>query len=431
MRVKKRVFFQELLIYLLVFLLPVQLGRHFFFNFSRIGGLVSDYLTPVIYLTDIIILVLIFLDLKEIFGRQKKRGQRQKQEGRGLIFLFFTYLLISSFVIAGNKWAAIYKFIKIGELFWLFKIIIDRQPKIHLLLTAYSLSVIYTSLLAIRQFIEQQSIGGAWWYLGERSFHASTAGIALGTLGGRLFLRAYATFAHPNLLGGFLSIGLPMVFLYLWRNFALSKIKRIILTAGLILGTITLVLTFSRASWLVFGSGMALVIITKVPEAGEFITARKKWLFPIFIFLIIISVVLPLNLDKIRQVKRGSLFERSKLIKYSLVVISQNPVWGTGLNNAIIKQYQLMPKKYGLFILQPVHNTYLLILTELGLTGFLFLLIFLKRCFEHLNRNNVSLYIPWLMLLALGFFDHYLVTLQQGQLLVIIFTSLVFNREKG
>ena len=89
-----------------------------------------------------------------------------------------------------------------------------------------------------------------------------------------------------------------------------------------------------------------------------------------------------------------------------------------------------MPKRYGLFILQPVHNAYLLILTEAGFSGFLFLLIFLKRSFERLNQDNIRRYLPLVMLLSLGFFDHYLVTLQQGQLLAVVFSSLVFYKEK-
>ena len=412
MKLKK---LQKNLIYLLVLLLPVQLGRHFFFDFSSIAGIVSDYLTPVLYLTDIIIFILIFSDLQKI----------RKESSKKLILLLI-FLLYTCLVIAGNKWAALYKLFKTGEMILLGAVIVRNRPKINTLINAYSMGVLYTSILAIGQFINQRSYGGIWWFFGERTFFASSPGIALGTFSGRLFLRPYATFAHPNLLGGFLALGLPFVYFYLWKDLSLNRFKRVIYTLSLILGTIALVFTFSRASWLVFGLG--IILVTALQQAGvkEFISAKKKHFMLIFILFFILSVIVPIRLYKITDAKRGSLYERSQLIRYSLKSISQNPIAGTGLNNAIIRQYRLMPKNLGMFIQQPVHNVYLLILTETGLAGFLFLLVFLKRSFERLNRDNIMQYVPFIMLLLLGFFDHYPVTLQQGQLLTAVLSSFIF-----
>jgi|SRR3989344_1577656 len=185
------------LLYLLIFIIPVQLGAHFFFDFSQIAGIYSDYFTPTIYLTDFIILVLILLDIRE---RKFKIGK--------LPLIFLGLCLFSSLFIAVNKWAAIYKFLKIVEFMWLFKIIVNIRFKFKNVLTAYSLAIIYASILAISQFILQRTVGGLWWSLGERTFYASTPGIALGRVLGVLFLRPYATFAHPNILGGFLALGL-------------------------------------------------------------------------------------------------------------------------------------------------------------------------------------------------------------------------------
>ncbi|OGG02860.1 hypothetical protein A2W14_06450 [Candidatus Gottesmanbacteria bacterium RBG_16_37_8] len=422
---------KERLLYLLIFLLPVQLGRHFFFDFTRIAGITSDYLAPVIYLTDIVIFILIFLDLRDIFTIKRKKISRLNQKKGGTVILFFLYLILSVMLVSANKWASFYKLLKVGEFFWLFKIIIDLKAKFLPILTVYCLSVVYTSYLAINQFMWQKSSGGIWWSLGERSFYASTPGIALGSFGGRLFLRPYATFAHPNILGGFLAIGLPMVFLYLWKNKEIGRLVKFIFTLAFILGTITLILSFSRASWLVFILGLTIAMFTEVKKVKELIYFLRKWYFFLFIFLFIISIVLPLNLDRARRARRGSLFERSRLIISSLTLIGQNPITGTGLNNSVIKQYQSIPKRYGLVILQPVHNVYLLVLTELGFIGFIFLLIFLKRSFEKIDRENIHLFFPFLMLIILGFFDHYLVTLQQGQLLAVLFTGLVFWPQKA
>ena len=41
------------------FLLPSQLGKHYFFSFSYLSGIRVDYLAPTLYMTDIIAIILI------------------------------------------------------------------------------------------------------------------------------------------------------------------------------------------------------------------------------------------------------------------------------------------------------------------------------------------------------------------------------------
>jgi hypothetical protein len=45
--------------WLLIFLLPVQLGRHFWPDFSFVLGLKIDYLAPTVYLTDLLVLLIL------------------------------------------------------------------------------------------------------------------------------------------------------------------------------------------------------------------------------------------------------------------------------------------------------------------------------------------------------------------------------------
>ena len=50
------------------------------------------------------------------------------------------------------------------------------------------------------EFIKQASLNGLFWWLGERTFTSSTPGIAKAVIDGRLLMRPYATFPHPNVL---------------------------------------------------------------------------------------------------------------------------------------------------------------------------------------------------------------------------------------
>src|SRR6266542_2212573 len=62
-----RLVFFDVLVFLFLFLLPTQLGKHFFFDFSYISAVRIDYLAPTLFLTDIIALLLIVLNIKNIF----------------------------------------------------------------------------------------------------------------------------------------------------------------------------------------------------------------------------------------------------------------------------------------------------------------------------------------------------------------------------
>lgn len=175
------------LFYILLLFFPTQLGRHFFFNFSLISGIRSDYLAPTIYLTDVLIFLtagIYFVSSinpsadRQVLSIRKKKNLRFTTYPLYLLVPIF-YLVFNCFFIAGNKWVAIYKFIKIVEYILFGYVVIKIKPKIKTVLTVLSISVLYSSLIAIWQFIIQKSIGGFFWFLGERTFYSSTVGIAV------------------------------------------------------------------------------------------------------------------------------------------------------------------------------------------------------------------------------------------------------------
>ena len=51
--------FSKLLIWLIVFFLPSQLGLHFWPSFSRAAGIRLDYLSPTLYFVDLLLLVFV------------------------------------------------------------------------------------------------------------------------------------------------------------------------------------------------------------------------------------------------------------------------------------------------------------------------------------------------------------------------------------
>ena len=201
----------QLLFSLLLVLLPAQPGYHLWPGWALVLGRRIDYLSPTLYLTDIIIFLLL---ISWYVGKRKK-----------IHFPILQTILIIGFIVtniyfAANRWVAFFSWIKILELVALGIYIVKTKPKFSAIIFPLSVGVFYSSVIAIIQFLLQHSIGGPLWFLGERTFSATTPGIAQiplcfpNKLNCPLMLRSYATFPHPNVLGGYLAVLLPVILQY-------------------------------------------------------------------------------------------------------------------------------------------------------------------------------------------------------------------------
>jgi O-antigen ligase len=337
------------------------------------------------------------------------------------------YLLFNSILIAANQWVALYKMIKIIEFILLGMVILKIKPKFDSIILFLSVGAVYSSIIAILQFILQRSVGGILWFLGERTFYASTPGIAALSVGGRLLLRPYATFPHPNVLGGFLAVVLPMILAFIIFNKKINKVLKIWLKCVFIIGFIALFLTFSRAAWSVFLFGILFAVVNKKGGVNSFLVARKNAFLVGFYSLLLISVSLFFFLP----LKYTSFVERYQLISATISMVSTSFIFGVGLNNFVIRAKDYLPKVFDFYIFQPVHNVYLLIFAELGMIGFVMFMVFIFHLLLKSLKTNPLVTAAIFQIVLLGFFDHYLFTLQQGQLLFTLFASLAFLPQKN
>ncbi|MBI4153625.1 hypothetical protein HY503_01335, partial [Candidatus Woesebacteria bacterium] len=220
--------------------MPSQVGYHLWPDFAYVFGIRVDYLSPTIYLTDVLIILLF------IFWATAK----PKIEKRTIFWIVALFLVAAINVFfATSTPVAIYKWIKIFELlffgYYIFSIKgLDIKKQIILPLTV---SILFFSSIGIFQFLKQGALGGLLYFLGERSFSATSPGIALVDIAGREYLRAYSTFSHPNSFAGFLLVGLILVFF--------SEEKRRSKALAFSLGAAALLLTFS------LGAFMGLTVI--------------------------------------------------------------------------------------------------------------------------------------------------------------------------
>lgn len=406
------------LFWLLIFLLPVQLGRHFWPEWTQVLGLPIDYLSPTLYLTDVLVVVILvswWWEARKRFKLHDLRMTLQKHWWVGVVFL---YLFIAS-LLAQNPGAALFKFIKIIEFFLLGFYIVRNDYVLSTVSYPLSLAVIYSSLIAIFQFIKQASLNGVFWWLGERSFSLITPGIAKAIVSGRLVLRPYATFSHPNVLAGFLLVSMVLI----TGGDKKQGIRKIIQWAALILAAVVIILSFSRAVWLV-GLIIGFLAILKHFRGEE----KKKHLRGVVLLTLLVTIGLFFSFAK-NLSGQEFLVQRFSLAQIALKMIEANPFVGVGLNN-FIPQLPNYWQQYGMtYWLQPVHNIYLLVAVEAGLVGWLIFLWFLILTFKKLLvANRWSLITALSVILALGLFDHYWLTLQQTQLLLVVVFGLSWRQ---
>ena len=395
-----------------IFLLPVQLGYHFWPEWAFVFGIRVDYLSPTLYLTDVLFLILFLL-----FLITQKAGKKAIIWGFVAISVFGA---INSFSALSFQ-PAVYKWIKIFELFCL-AALVARSKQLRAgewIAKPLLFSLGMVALIGIAQVVKGGSLGGIVYFLGERAFSLSTPGIALTSLGGRELLRAYSIFSHPNSLAGFLGAGIILSSPLLFRA------KR---TLNLVLLAIILfafVLTFSLAP------AISLLVVLTILLFFRKNSAKLSKLAKGLLFLLAtISIALPLIASRGRDIAKQwgeSYSGRVDLAVSSGRMFSEKPLFGIGLNNFTIS---LPAKSVGhpfSWWLQPVHNIFLLSLSETGLTGFLVLVFLFYLALKNSSPRNKTVAAALLFILLTGFFDHYWLTLQQNQLLLAITLGLSFK----
>lgn len=428
---------------LLILFLPSQLGKHFWPDFSLISGIRVDYLSPTIYLTDIFVLLLFITWL--ISKVQSSEFKVQSYGSKLKIFsVVFLFLLINIFV-SHNVWNGLYHLLKFLEFSFVTYYVASSTKTVQQIKKIFfflGIGVIFESFLAGAQFIQQASIGGLFYFLGERTFTAATPGIANASIQGELILRAYGTFSHPNVLAGFLLVSMIcLVFSLPWARKGVEKIFWIV---AILLGTSMLLLTMSRIAIVLWIFILVLLLIATAfqkERVNSKIQVRTQNGFLILTTVLFSMIILlsPFGARFLQtNVGEESVVMREVLIRGSGELLSKQPVVGVGFGNFIPMLSQI-EKPFSLTVfLQPVHNIFLLILVETGLIGFIFFLWFIVKTYQKLfsqaKRSAGFVYRIFIValttILILGSFDHYFLTLQQGQLLFGLILGLCWTKLK-
>lgn len=390
-----QVFFNNVLLFLFLLLLPTQFGKHFFFSYSYLSGIRVDYLAPTIYLTDILIVLLLIVNFQIILQSLLNKK-----------ILLILGLLMVNVLLSQNQLISLYRFVKILEFLIVFYIFHKNTNSWWLALFGFLSGSVFELFLSTAQFVSKHSIQGIFYFFGERYFTLSTPGIAKASLNGVEIIRPYGTFSHPNSLSGF----------YLLLYFFVLTDKRFnkhFILKNLFLLTSSLLIFFSFSKIIIFiylVLNIFYIFKNSLKNSCRVCIVAKILALLVLSFLFLQARGDPLTIQK-----------RLALMSDSLLIIIRHPIFGVGLGNylSVANQY---PIKFPDFFNQPVHNIFLLLISELGIPLTTILTFMSLSKLKKIWKNNLYLF---LIILLTGLFDHYWLTLQQNFLVLGVILAVL------
>lgn len=272
------------------------------------------------------------------------------------------------------------------------------------------------AIFAIWQFAAQRVRGSKLFGMAEQL--PETIGVSVIEQGGDRFLRAYSLLPHPNIAAGFLLVAL-LFGVGLFLN-AQSKKERQLVSLFLILIAAGLFFTFSRSAAVALTIGLLLTIgaiwIKQRESRGIAIRGTVLIGTTLLLLSIMFAQLLLVRVAPTTRLETQSINERTQSLVDGLEVTRGLFPFGAGFGNMPIALSRLHPDREP-YSIQPAHNIYLLALAEMGIIGFGLLVL---TSFAALRA--IKPYILWstpivaafAALLAVGWFDHYLLSFAPG-----------------
>lgn len=402
---KTKSLINHLLISALIFAIPSNLFLVLTEKTAYVHGLRIDYLLPKFYLSDIIVLL---LTAWVFFSKQIKFPKFGIKNNLFLITTTLAFLLFQ--LVTKQPIVVGWQIIKIIEIVWLIFLLKSLWPKLKpsLILISTNLVLIFQSTIGLLQFFNQKSVAG-YWLLGEPNL-ARPIDLAKQIIFGQNLILPYGTTAHPNVLAGFI-IAILILNILLFKKIKPNKLAIFSLCFSSFLGIAVLLLT---GSW---SAGLSLIIALILIK----LKPTSKNLIVMMIAIWIVSTIIISKANIFLNTTNPSIVRRQYLNQSAIMMLIDHPLVGVGLNNFTTQVEKYSPTREVVRFTQPAHNTFLLILSEIGILGVTLAIFWLKK----LNKPWIwSLTMTCATILPILTLDHYLYTLQTGNL---IFATLLLS----
>jgi O-antigen ligase len=354
--------------------------------------------------------------------------------------------------------------------------VINLRPPLWAIVAPLALLLACEGALSVAQALAQSTLLGDFPFnLGLTTVASQPEASIVQLPNGARWLRAYGTFPHPNILGGFLCLAIPVVAGAYLRQPRRRGISWLLL-ASLALGLLALFLSFSRAAWLgivISALWAGLLLWQKrraassankfaakslrphrwlsrfpanpnVPGApaqpaervsrrnalsGEFIRRNLRSALPALLSVgLLVGLVAALGpvvqsrlLLNNAPLEQRSLDERVVLLEAGALFFTQHPWLGVGAGNMPLVELSYPPTRN---IGEPAHNVPVAVAVETGLFGLLLWLIpplgalwLAWRRRAVLSAAGLTASAVLVALLTVAQLDHYLWTQPVGSLI--------------
>ncbi len=418
--------------------LPFQIKKNIFLPEFFLSGHFDFYQNIAIYFTDILLIISFVIYGIYLIRHPLKTVHFGPKFIQLLFLITFILIEINSIMKGVNEQNTLTILLRSIEWFGLYMLILNEVAPIKIILLAIIGSISVQSVLALLQLASQHSIG--LHFLGEPLLSVQQEGIAKIALNSTKLIRSYGTTPHPNILGGFIVLSL----FFTW--FTIKNIKlRTFLTITQILGLFS---TFSRSALL--GLGGALLAGIMFMKISVFTPKIKKKTIIKMIggLCLIIFIAAIINIESIPAWKeRFNILNDKKAISERLLYLEgaynmtkSAPVFGQGVGAFTRDLQRYVDVKIAPWEIQPVHNIFALISSELGIIGLVLTMTFLIYAFKKINierkkfskrehrDETVVIFLCLTAVTIIMLFDHYFITIHEGQILLVTIIGLLAKK---
>ncbi|WJW76297.1 O-antigen ligase family protein [Thiohalobacter sp. IOR34] len=353
------------LIALLAFMLPVNLDINFFYR-PHVGGASGIGITGSLLIVFALYALLLY---RYMAGLQ----QPLFRYNRMLLWAPLLYMAagVLSLLNADYPELTLLGLLRLGTMLLTLIIVMNIRSYRHvaIFIIALSANVALQGALAATQYATGNSLGLG--IFGEESLVTQNIG--------HVVSRATATVGHPNILGYFFEITLPIIF----GLFIVAKgiWKKLWFLGVLGIGLVGIGTTLSRGAWISLPVGLFIVFWVLYRKQIFKIASAASGFVLGCIFLVGLYYAFPTIEKRFSHTDYKSSASRMPLNLASISIIKQFPITGVGLNNfsEVFKRYDTTGKSR-IFkgYKHVVHNLYLFVWTEVGTIGFIaFLWVFI------------------------------------------------------
>ncbi|MFA5947114.1 MAG: O-antigen ligase family protein [Patescibacteria group bacterium] len=426
MKITKAHYF-TLLITVFAFLLPWQ--TRYIFGAAPIGNLVGEYGIMSVYATELLLVVGLAVGYTWL-GFPKLRQENRPPAIRALILIGAALV---SVLFSTRLSLSLAQFIHVGGALVFFLALLDPRVELKKVLLGLASGLVLPLILGAIQVLTGYSASSSIFGLATRNAdHLGDSVISLAD--GSRMLRAYGSFSHPNVFGGYLAVG-TVAAGTLWYH-ARSLRYRYAYAALAIILLLGLFLTASRSAalGLALGTGLSLLVVRM-----KSVAAARIAVIPIAVFVIGGALGLTIFAPGVAADTRGggvnetrSIEERAaQYVEFGNVEKKSSPLQvlvGHGVGTYTFEVAKIFPGR-DVFAYQPVHSMPLLVFFDVGIIGCILIIVW-QTTIDKMNfarfpkRDAVSAFAMGNVVLVILFFDHYIWSSWSGLALIAFVMAL-------